>query len=161
MAHCLDVLGYDAAFDYRRCADDRALVTALREACPSGVDVYFDNVGGPTLEAALRCLNDGARVPVCGMISRYEEASDPGVKGLINLLAKRATMTGFSIYDHLHRLPAWLPQMADLVRSGKVVYHQETWHGIETVPEAFVSMLAGGNVGKRVVQVGDDPTSPG
>ena len=92
------------------------------------------------------------------MISRYEEAGDPGVKGIMNLLAKRATMTGFSIYDHLHRLPEWLPQMAELVRSGRVVYHQETWQGIESVPEAFVSMLAGGNVGKRVVQVGDDPT---
>jgi len=161
VAHCVDVLGYDAAFDYRTCADQRALVAALRDACPSGIDVYFDNVGGPTLEAALRCLNDGARVPVCGMISRYEETSDPGVKGLINLLAKRATMTGFSIYDHLHRLPAWLPRMAELVRSGKVVYHQETWQGIDSVPEAFVSMLAGGNLGKRVVQVGDDPTLPG
>ena len=82
------------------------------------------------------------------------------MKGLINLLAKRATMTGFSIYDHLHRLPAWLPRMAELVRRGRVVYHQETWQGIDSVPEAFVSMLAGGNLGKRVVQVGDDPTLP-
>jgi NADPH-dependent curcumin reductase CurA len=159
VAHCVDVLGYDAAFDYRECRSVGALVEALRTTCPDGVDVYFDNVGGPTLEAALRCLNAFGRVPVCGMISRYEDPDDPGVKGLINVLAKRATMTGFSIYDHLHRLPGWLPRMAELLRSGRVVYHQETWQGIGSVPEAFVSMLAGGNVGKRVVQVGDDPTS--
>jgi NADPH-dependent curcumin reductase CurA len=160
VTHCLDVLNYDDAFDYRSCPDVEALVEVVRATCPRGVDVYFDNVGGPTLEAALRCLSPFGRVPVCGMISRYEEADDPGVKGLINLLAKRATMTGFSIYDHLHRLPDWLPRMADLLRSGRVVYHQETWQGIRCVPDAFVSMLAGGNVGKRVVQVADDPTLP-
>jgi NADPH-dependent curcumin reductase CurA len=159
VAHCVDRLGYDAAFDHRRAGDAAGLTGALRHHCPAGIDVYFDNVGGPLLEAVLGQLNPFARIPVCGMISGYERTDDPGVRGLIAVLAKRATMTGFSIYDHMARFAEWQPRMAELLARGDVVYHEEIWEGIEAVPAAFVGMLAGDNLGKRLVRVGDDPTA--
>jgi NADPH-dependent curcumin reductase CurA len=161
VAHCVDRLGYDAAFDHRRAAADgpRGLADALRQHCPAGIDVYFDNVGGPLLEAVLGQLNPFARIPVCGMISGYERTDDPGLRGLVNVLVKRATMTGFSIYDHMAGFAEWQPGMAALQAAGRIVYHEEIWEGIESVPAAFIGMLAGDNLGKRLVRVGSDPTA--
>jgi len=152
VAHAVDRLGYDAAFNYR----DRSPRDALREHCPDGIDVYFDNVGGDTLEAVLAKANPHARIAVCGMISRYESADDPGVRNLISVLANRLTITGFSIYDHVHRLPWFVPKMGRWLAEGSIVYYEDIVEGIDALPEAFLGMLAGDNVGKRLVRIGPD-----
>jgi NADPH-dependent curcumin reductase CurA len=154
-AHVVDRLGFDACIDHRA----GPLRDALREHCPDRVDVYFENVGGATLSAVLDRLNPFARIPVCGMISQYNEPA-AGVTNLINVLAARATMTGFSIYDHVHKLDAYLPTMADLLRSGKVVYFDDVVDGIDGVVAAFIGMLRGESVGKRLVRVGPGPLTP-
>ncbi|MEZ5726777.1 MAG: NADP-dependent oxidoreductase [Burkholderiaceae bacterium] len=144
--------GLDAAFNYRTVAID----DALREHCPKGIDVYFDNVGGGSLEAALRHANVGARFPVCGMISAYNEVDDPGIKGLQALLWKRITMTGFIIYDHVHKLAAYQTRVAPWLRNGELRFHEDIVRGIENAPAAFVGMMKGEAVGKRLVQVSDE-----
>jgi NADPH-dependent curcumin reductase CurA len=160
VAHCVERLGYHTAFDHRRSASSTGgLAAALQEHCPAGIDVYFDNVGGPLLEAVLPQLNPFARIPVCGMISGYERTDDPGVRGLHNVLAKRATITGFSIYDHMSGFAEWQRRMATLLADGRITYHEEIWEGIESVPAAFLGMLAGDNLGKRLVRVNPDPTT--
>lgn len=152
--HVVDVLGFDACFNHRQVA---SITDALDQHCASGVDVYFDNVGGETLDAVLARINPQARIAICGQISTYVEAGG-GLQNIMAMLRSRATMTGFSIYDHTHKLPAFLPRMSAWLRSGQIIYAEDIEHGIESVPEAFVGMLAGDNVGKRLVQVSDDPT---
>ncbi|MDG2114361.1 MAG: NADP-dependent oxidoreductase [Actinomycetota bacterium] len=155
VAHAIDRLGYHAAFNYKTAG---SIGDALAQHCPDGIDVYFDNVGGETLEAVLGRVNPGARIPVCGMISRYESSDDPGVRNLISVLANRVTITGFSIYDHVHRLPWFVPRMARWLADGSIVYDEDMVEGIEALPGAFLGMLAGDNVGKRMVRVGPDST---
>lgn len=150
--HVTDTLGFDACFDRTTSVGD-----GLDEHCPDGIDVYFDNVGGSTLDAVLARLNPGARIAVCGQISTYVEQGD-GLRNIMNILRARATMTGFSIYDHTHKLPTFLPRMSEWLASGDVVYVEDILHGIESVPGAFVGMLGGDNIGKRLVQVSPDPT---
>jgi hypothetical protein len=149
VAFLLERCGFDAAFDYR----SRDLDEALRETCPRGIDVYFDNVGGTTLEAALRHANVGARVPVCGMISAYNATADTGIRGMQLLLTKRIAMTGFIVYDHLHELPAYQARVEPWIRSGEIRFHEDVVHGIERAPAALVGMMKGEAIGKRLVQV--------
>ena len=144
-----DELGFDAAIDYKA----GNLSGALKEAAPAGIDVYFDNVGGSTLEAALRHANVAARFPVCGMISAYNEVGDRGIRGLQAVLSKRITMTGFIIYDHIHKLPAYLARVAPWFRSGEMVFHEDIVQGIENAPAALIGMMQGEAIGKRLVQV--------
>lgn len=153
--HVVDTLGFDACFDYKSVASPDI---ALHEMCPDGIDVYFENVGGPMLEAVLRHMNPLGRVPICGLISGYNREDDPGVKGFAHILGKRLTLTGFSIYDNMWRFEGWQPKMAQLLTTGRITYHEEIWQGLETAPAAFLGMLHGDSLGKRVVQVGDDPT---
>jgi NADPH-dependent curcumin reductase CurA len=141
--------GFDAAFNYKTTDWD----AALREHCPQGIDVYFDNVGGAALEAALRHARVGARFPVCGMISGYNRADDPGIRGLQHLLTKRITMTGFVIYDHVHHLPAYLARVAPWLRSGELVFQEDIVPGLENAPRALVGLFKGEAIGKRLVQV--------
>lgn len=141
--------GFDAAFNYKTGDLDEA----LRRHCPGGIDIYFDNVGGSTLEAALRHANVGARFPVCGMISTYNAVGDAGVRGLQALLSKRICMTGFIIYDHVHQLPAYQARVAPWIRSGELVFHEDIVQGIENAPAALIGMMKGEAIGKRLVQV--------
>jgi NADPH-dependent curcumin reductase CurA len=149
VAFVLGRCGFDAAFDYK--AQD--LDEALREHCPRGIDVYFDNVGGSTLEAALRHANVGARFPLCGMISAYNATSDAGIKGLPLMVSKRITMTGFIIYDHVHQLPAYQARVAPWLRDGSLHFHEDIVHGLERAPAALIGMMKGEAIGKRLVQV--------
>lgn len=153
-AHVTDVLGFDACFD----RTDLSVEDGLALHCPDGIDVYFDNVGGSTLDAVLARMNPAARISICGQISTYVEAGD-GLRNIMAMLRQRATMTGFSIYDHVHKLPTFLPRMSRWLADGQVVYVEDILDGIEVVPSAFVGMLDGDNVGKRLVQVSDDPTA--
>jgi len=150
--YLLDRCGFDAAFNYR--AQD--MDAALREHCPRGIDVYFDNVGGSTLEAALRHANVAARFPVCGMISAYNETSDSGIRGMQLMVSKRICMTGYIIYDHVHKLPGYLTRVAPWFRSGEVVFHEDIVQGLERAPEALIGMFKGEAIGKRLVQVAQD-----
>ncbi len=151
VTHAVARLGYHAAFNYRTAS---SIGAALDEHCPDGIDVYFDNVGGETLEAVLPRMNPGGRIPVCGMISRYEAPGDPGVRNLMSVLANRLTITGFSIYDHVHRLPWFVEAMGRWVADGSIVYDEDIVEGIDALPGAFLGMLAGDNVGKRLVRLG-------
>jgi NADPH-dependent curcumin reductase CurA len=141
--------GFDAAFNYKTTDLDQA----LRTHCPDGIDVYFDNVGGSTLEAALRQANVAARFPVCGMISAYNEVGDAGIKGLQAVLAKRITVTGFIIYDHLHKLAAYQARVAPWLRAGELVFHEDIVQGLENAPAALIGMMRGEAIGKRLVQL--------
>ena len=149
VAYVHERCGFDAAFNYK----SQPLDEALRSHCPNGIDVYFDNVGGSTLEAALRHANVAARFPVCGMISAYNEVGDAGIKGLQAVLAKRITMTGFIIYDHVHKLAAYQARVAPWLRSGELVFHEDIVAGIEQAPAALIGMMKGEAIGKRLVQV--------
>lgn len=147
--HLLARGGFDAVFNYKTTPPDEA----LRTHCPQGIDVYFDNVGGSTLEAALRHANVAARFPVCGMISAYNSDGDDGIRGLQAVLTKRITMTGFIIYDHVHQLPAYLARVAPWVRSGAIWFDEDIVQGITRAPAALVGMFQGEATGKRLVQV--------
>ncbi|MDO9287109.1 MAG: NADP-dependent oxidoreductase [Aquabacterium sp.] len=149
VAYVRERCGFDAAFNYKTTDLDQA----LRTHCPNGIDVYFDNVGGATLEAALRHANVGARFPVCGMISAYNEVDDAGIRGLQAVLTKRITMTGFIIYDHVHKLAAYQARVAPWLRSGELVFHEDIVQGLEHAPAALIGMMKGEAIGKRLVQV--------
>jgi hypothetical protein len=156
VAHVLS-LGFDAAFNYKTAAG--GIEAALREHCPDGIDVYFDNVGGETLDAVLLCLNEHARVPLCGMISTYGTATPHRIGNLFMTVRKRATLTGFTIYDHFPaKMPAYRAQMAAWLAAGEVGYQDVIVDGIENTGPAFADMLAGRHgIGKCVIRVGPDP----
>ena len=147
-------LGFDAAFDYKR----EDLAGALREHCPDGIDVYFDNVGGDHLEAALDRMNRFGRIPLCGMISAYNlEDPPPGPRNLVTLIANRVTIRGFLVMDHYDLLQPFLEEVGGHVRSGELRYRETVVEGIERMPEAFIGLLEGENLGKMLVRVGPDP----
>ncbi len=150
VAHLLRSLGFDAAFNYKK----TDINTALDATCPDGIDVYFDNVGGATLDATLARINPFARIVVCGQISGYDGAN-AAVSRLGAMVAARATMSGFIIYDHMHKFDAFLPRMAHRLAAGDVVYFEDIVDGIEATPQAFIGMMAGDNIGKRLVKIAE------
>jgi NADPH-dependent curcumin reductase CurA len=150
-----DELGFDAAFDYK----ETDPLSGLREVAPDGVDVYFDNVGGDHLDAALACMNNFGRVALCGAISAYNlEDPPPGPKNFLALLTKRIYIKGFIVTDHYDLLPKFLEEVGGYVREGKLKYHETIVDGIEQMPGAFMDLLDGGNIGKMLVRVGPDPS---
>jgi NADPH-dependent curcumin reductase CurA len=137
------------AFDYRE--------TAAKEALGDGIDVYFDNVGGAQLEAALNALRPFGRVAACGQISRYnDERPEPGPRNLALVVSKRLRIQGFIISDHSERYPAFAAEVGGLVRDGKLECRETIVDGIENVPAAFAGLFRGANVGKMLVRVGPD-----
>ena len=150
VAYVRDELGFDAAFSHRD--DVRA---ALAEAAPDGIDVYFDNVGGPQLEAAIGALNQGGRIALCGAVSQYNATEPaPGPRNLGMLVGKRGRMRGFIVSDHGDREPAFREEVGDLVTSGRLVLAESIVEGgIEAAAQAFVAMLRGEYLGKVVVRL--------
>jgi NADPH-dependent curcumin reductase CurA len=146
-------LGLDACIDYKAEAD---LAAAVRVACPNGVDVYFDNVGGTVSDAVLAHLNMYARVSLCGSISQYNTA-EPGPRWMGTFVGKRVTARGFIVSDFQARYGPALRQMADLVRTGRIRYREHIVDGIENAPRAFVGLLRGENFGKLQVRLGPEP----
>jgi NADPH-dependent curcumin reductase CurA len=144
-------LGFDAAVDYKA-GDTRR---ALRAACPDGVDVYFDNVGGDVLEACLFNMNLHGRVACCGAVSQYDGAAPAhgprGVPGLI--VTKRLTLTGFVVMDFYDRREAALQDLRGWVESGLLTVREDVIEGLQHLPAALIGLLAGENVGKRMVRV--------
>ncbi len=145
-----DELGFDAAFNYR----DEAVVKQLAVAAPDGIDAYFDNVGGDHLEAAIACMSDHGRIAACGSISRYnDEAASAGPRNMFMIVTKRLTMRGFIVRDWAREVKAFLTEVAPLVASGQIKALETVVEGLDNAPEAFISMLKGGNVGKMVVKI--------
>jgi NADPH-dependent curcumin reductase CurA len=146
-------LGFDAAFDYKQTDP----LSGLKEHAPDGVDVYFDNVGGDHLDAALARMNVHGRIALCGAVSGYnEEQPPPGPRNFLAPLTKRINIRGYIILDHYDQLGAFLEHVAPLVRSGELKYRETVVDGIENMPGAFIGLLAGDNVGKMLVRVGPD-----
>jgi NADPH-dependent curcumin reductase CurA len=152
--HVVKELGFDACVSYR--APD--LFIALREACPRGIDVYFDNVGGQVLTTVLRLVNPFARIPLCGLVSQYNATELPPGPNLGPVLVNRVTIRGFIVSDHVDRMPSFLADMAGWLRAGQVKYREDIVEGLEQAPRAFIGLLRGENLGKMLVKVGPDPT---
>jgi NADPH-dependent curcumin reductase CurA len=149
-AHLRDELGFDAAIDYRT-EDVRA---ALGRHCPSGIDVYFDNVGGDILDAALTRLARHARVVICGAISQYNAAGPiKGPANYLSLLVNRASMTGMVVLDYADRYAEAVRDIARWRAEGRLKTHEDIVAGFETFPEALLKLFAGENLGKLVLQV--------
>ncbi len=155
-AWATDTLGLDSCLDHR--AGD--LAKRLAAACPDGIHVYFENVGGTVLDAVLPLLNIGARVPVCGLISQYNmdrlpDGPDTRPRLLSTVLTRRVTLQGYIISDHWDRFPEFLRAMAPLVADGAIRYREDVVEGLENVVPAFIGLLEGRNFGKLVVHVAD------
>jgi NADPH-dependent curcumin reductase CurA len=142
-------LGFDACVDYR--AADFAQL--LRAATPEGVDVSFENVGGPVMDAVLARLNNRARIPLCGLVSQYNATEPYGLKNAASLLSNRAKLQGFIVTDHLEQWPKALADLAQWVTEGKIRYHETVARGILDAPRAFLGMLRGENLGKQLVEL--------
>ena len=148
-----DVLGFDAAFNYR----DGPVRDLLRAAAPDGIDVYFDNVGGEHLEAALESLRDFGRAAMCGAISLYNATElPPGPRSIPQVVRKRLTLRGFIISDHMQQMGDFVRDVGGWLREGKIDYRETVVEGIERAPEAFIGLLRGENLGKMLVHIGDD-----
>ena len=153
--YVVDALGFDACINYK--TDD--LVPALAAACPNGVDIDFENVGGDVFAAVLRVINRGARIPLCGMISEYNATAHPSGPNLRPLLVKRATIRGFIVSDHIDRLPAFLKECMPLVASGRLKHREDIVEGLASAPSALIGLFHGRNFGKLLVRVSPDPTA--
>lgn len=156
--HAVEVLGFDACLDHR----EPALKERLAVACPDGIDVYFENVGGDVLDAVLSLLNLHARVPVCGFIAHYNEeggarGSDKRTQLLATILARRVRMQGFIILDHYaDRFDAFRRDMSQWIAQGRVRLQEDIVDGLEQAPAALIGLLQGRNFGKVVVRVADE-----
>ncbi|MBS0577685.1 MAG: NADP-dependent oxidoreductase [Proteobacteria bacterium] len=152
--YAVDTLGFDACLDHR----DPNLRDALAAACPQGVDVYFENVGGVTLAAVVPLLNIGARIPVCGLVSWYNlEQLPPGPdrlpQFLTQVLKKRLRVQGFIIFDHFDRTAAFTQDMGTWLKEGRIKYREQLIDGLENAPQGLIGLLRGENFGKLVVRV--------
>jgi NADPH-dependent curcumin reductase CurA len=153
VAFLRDELGFDAAFNYREGPVHRLLAAAA----PAGIDVYFDNVGGEHLDAALGALRDHGRVAMCGAISLYNATEPPpGPRGIPLVVRKRLTLRGFIVSDHFERMAAFHHDVAPLIREGRIRYRETIVEGLERAPEAFIGLLRGENIGKMVVSIDEE-----
>jgi NADPH-dependent curcumin reductase CurA len=144
----------DATIDYKH----ENVAQRLRELCPKGIDVFFDNVGGEILDAALANLAQRARVVLCGGISGYNEASPPpGPRNLMNLVITRSRMEGFIVIDYLARFAEGATQLAQWVAAGKLAHAEDVQHGLENAPQTFLRLFEGKNLGKQLLKVADPP----
>ncbi|MEU6577429.1 NADP-dependent oxidoreductase [Streptomyces sp. NPDC046805] len=146
----VDEYGFDAAFNYKK----GPVAEQLRAAAPDGIDVYFDNVGGDHLEAAIGLLNLHGRIAICGMISVYNDTeAAPGPRNLARLIATRGRMQGFLVGDHYDLQPQFVQQVGPWIGSGELKYRETVMEGIEKTVDAFLGVLRGENVGKMVVKL--------
>jgi NADPH-dependent curcumin reductase len=146
-------LGFDACIDYKG-GDVKA---GLKEHCPKGVDVYFDNVGGEILDDVLARLARGARIVICGAISQYNNTTPvQGPKNYLSLLVHRARMEGMVVFDYADRFPAAVGELAGYLKDGRLKSREDVVRGLETFPEALLKLFNGENFGKLVLQVADN-----
>ncbi|HEX5497445.1 MAG TPA: NADP-dependent oxidoreductase [Mycobacteriales bacterium] len=151
VAHLRDELGFDEAFNYR----DAPVRDLLTEAAPEGIDVYFDNVGGEHLEAAIGALRVHGRVAVCGAISQYNATEPPpGPRNLALLIGRRLTVRGFLVSDHAHLRADFEREVGAAYAEGRLRAAETVVEGLERAPEAFLGLLRGANTGKMLVRLG-------
>ncbi len=146
-------LKVDEVINYKK--DD--ILESLKEKCPEGIDIYFENVGGETLDAALTLMNNYGRIPVCGLISMYNDWETPGPKMFRNILMKRLTVKGFLVSDYLDRYAESLESLSEWMAEGKIQYKVDIVEGIENAPSAVNKLFTGENTGKLVIKVSDEP----
>ena len=143
---------FDAAIDYKS-AD---LAETLRELCPNGIDLVFDNVGGEFLDTALTLINMNARIVLCGAISTYNnESPAPGPSNYMSLVIMRAKMEGFIVLDYLDRFPEAISSLSNWVEEGKITYLEDIQEGIEKAPDTLVRLFTGQNFGKQLLKISD------
>jgi NADPH-dependent curcumin reductase CurA len=147
--HITEDLGFDAAIDYK----SESVGRALRQHCPDGIHVYFDNVGGEILDAALAQLARHARVVICGAISQYNETQPRGPVNYMSLLVNRATMTGFLVFDYADRYPEAVREMTPWLAEGQLKSVEDIVTGFDTFPDALLRLFRGENTGKLVLRV--------
>jgi len=158
-AYVCDELGFDAAVNYK----DPKFETNLAAACPDGIDIYWENVGGPVFDAVLSHMNPFARIPVCGLIHWYNTTelptiTDPTPKLMRKILVNRLTIRGFIVFDFNHLQADFLHDVSGWIREGKLRYKEDVRGGLENAPEGLIDLLQGQNFGKMLIQVSDDPT---
>lgn len=152
-------LGFDVCVSHR----SATLKQDLAAACPDGIDVYFENVGGKVFEAVLPLLNDFGRIPVCGLIANYNltelpPGPDMSARVMRNILTKRLKIQGFIVTDRYDRFPAFERDVGGWIRDGSLKYREDIVDGLENAPDALIGVLAGRNFGKMLVRVSEDPT---
>ena len=157
--YATEVLGFDACLDHK----SQDFAQQLSRACPKGIDIYFESVGGKVFDAALPLLNTKARIPVCGLISQYNATRLPEGPDRLSLLMgtiliKRLTVQGFIIFDDYgHRYNEFAKDMSQWLSTGQIKYREHLVDGLERAPQAFIGMLDGQNFGKLVIRVNDSP----
>jgi NADPH-dependent curcumin reductase CurA len=147
-------LGVDKAFNYKTCGD---VTAAVAKAAPEGIDCYFDNVGGSHLQAAIENMRNFGRIIACGMISEYNNTKpDPSPTNLIKIISKRITMRGFIAADHADLRPAFIADMIEWKKQGKMKWRETIVDGIENSPQAFINLFTGHHIGKMLVRLGPE-----
>ena len=150
VAFVTDELGFDAAFDHH----DGPLVDRLRELAPDGIDVYFDNVGGAQLEAAIEVMRPGGRIVLCGAMSQQGgDGSPTGVRNLLQAIGKQLTLRGFTVFAHAHRFAENAAQLSAWAQAGELRYAETEVRGLEQAPAAFLGLLRGDHLGRVVVSL--------
>jgi NADPH-dependent curcumin reductase CurA len=152
-------LGFDACLDHHQ----PDLPARVKAACPEGIDIYFENVGGAVFDAVLPLLNDFARVPVCGIIAHYNDTELPAGPDRVplllrSILVKRLTFRGFIVWDFAAQFPDFLRDVSGWLREGKVKSREDVTDGLENAPRELIGLLRGENFGKKIIRVGPDPT---
>jgi NADPH-dependent curcumin reductase CurA len=150
VAFVRDELDFDAAFNYR----DGPVAEQLARAAPDGIDVYFDNVAGDHLEAAIGAMREFGRIAMCGAISLYNATEiPPGPRNVVMAIPKRLTLKGFIISDHFDRMPDFVRDVGGWLRDGKIRYRETVVDGLDNAPDAFIGLLRGENIGKMLVKL--------
>jgi hypothetical protein len=148
-------LGYDACFNHTKRTDYDA---ALAELCPKGIDVDFENVGGPIFHAVFRKMNDFGRIAMCGAIAEYNDpAPKPGPDKMFSIIQRRLKIEGFIVSDHMRAMDDFMRDVPAWIAQGKLRYRETLIAGLDNAPKAFMGLLKGENFGKLIVQVGDAP----
>ncbi|MCY8519252.1 NADP-dependent oxidoreductase [Bacillus atrophaeus] len=155
IAYLKDELQFDEAINYKT---EDGIQKALSDACPDGVDVYFDNVGGPISDSVMNLLNEFARIPVCGAISSYNaesEKDDMGPRVQSKLIKTKALMQGFIVSDYSERFPEGAKHLAEWLKDGKLHYEETITEGFDKIPDAFLGLFQGKNKGKQLIKVSE------
>ncbi|MEJ2164353.1 MAG: NADP-dependent oxidoreductase [Desulfobacterales bacterium] len=149
----LEEAGVDAAYNYKKVDD---VIAEVGKKCPKGIDVYYENVGGVHLQAALEHMNKFGRIVMCGMIAIYNATNPvPGPSNLFYVIGKQLTLQGFIVGEHLAKLPQFYADMGKWIAEGKIKWKETIVEGLENAPQAFIGLFKGENFGKMIVKIGD------
>ncbi len=157
-SYAIGTLGFDECLDHK----DPYFADKLKQACPDGIDIYYENVGGKVFDGVLPLLNVGARIPVCGLVSRYNATKLPDGPDRLSLLmgtilVKRIKVQGFIIFDDYgHRYDEFSKNMTEMLGTGKIHYREQIVEGLDSAPHAFMGLLEGKNFGKLVIKVSNE-----